>query len=583
MRPRILSFSDETAELARRIAAATGGRVHQCRPEAEDARILVPRLFADGAPVVGICAAAILIRLLAPHLRDKQAEPPVLAVSRDGSHIVPLLGGHRGANALAKEIADALGGAAALTTASDVQFLRSLDDPPEGWILADGGEAKPAMIAVLAGARIALDGYAPWLEESGYGLSSMGQVRVLVTPQRLKVDRGLVYHPRVLIAGVGCERGTPAGEIIGLIELTLGRENLAPQSLAAIASIDIKADEPGLHAAARHFGVPLRLYTAAELERERFRLVNPSRRVEQETGTPGVAEAAAVKAGALAVPKHKSRHATCAIGRAPRPIDPEALGRPPGVLHVVGVGPGEAGYRTAAAVSALDASSDWVGYGLYLDLVADLRFGQTEHRFELGEEERRARHALALADAGKTVSLVCSGDAQIYAMAALVFDLIGAEASLLANVPRVLVEVHPGISAFQAASAKAGALLGHDFCCLSLSDLLTPREDILARLEAAASADFVTALYNPRSSRRHDLLEEAKRIFLLHRPASTPVVVGSRVGRADEHVAVVSLFDFDPRAVDMLTVVLIGASYSRIIERAGQALAFTPRGYERRR
>lgn len=581
MRPRIVIFSDEALELAERISAATEGRVHRCRPETDDARILLPRLFADGAPIIGICAAGILIRLLAPHLADKHEEPPVLAVGRDGSHVVPLLGGHRGANVLARQVAEAIGAAAALTTASDLQFLRALDDPPPGWTLADPADAKPAMMAALAGARLALEGYAPWLEEAGYPLSSMGQVKVLVTPQLLQIDRGLVYHPRVLVAGVGCERGTTASEIIDLIELTLRRENFAAASLAAIASIDIKADEQGLHDAAAHFGIPLRLFTASELERERFRLVNPSRRVEQETGTPGVAEAAAVKAGVLAVPKHKSRRATCAIGKAPRPIDPATLGRPPGILHIVGVGPGEASYRTAAAVEALDRSSDWVGYGLYLDLVGDLHRDQAEHRFELGEEEERARHALALAGTGKAVSLICSGDSQIYAMASLVYELVGAETSLLAEVPRTLVEVHPGISAFQAASAKAGALIGHDFCCISLSDLMTPREDILARLEAAATADFVTALYNPRSQRRHDLIEEAKRIFLLHRPANTPVVVASRVGRGDESVTVASLFDFDPRTVDMLTVVLIGASSSRMVSRGGaRAIAFTPRGYE---
>ena len=122
------------------------------------------------------------------------------------------------------------------------------------------------------------------------------------------------------------------------------------------------------------------------------------------------------------------------------------------------------------------------------------------------------------------VSLVCSGDAQIYAMAALAYELLDAEGdrAVSAVARRVNIETHPGVSAFQAASAAAGALIGHDFCCISLSDLLTPREAILKRLEGAAVADFVTALYNPRSQRRTDLIEEAKRIFLEHRPARYP-------------------------------------------------------------
>src|SRR5690606_13470506 len=152
------------------------------------------------------------------------------------------------------------------------------------------------------------------------------------------------------------------------------------------------------------------------------------------------------------------------------------------------------------------------------------------------------RHALELAATGKVVSLVCSGDAQIYAMAALAYELLDAEGDRAVSpvARRVNIETHPGVSAFQAASAAAGALIGHDFCCISLSDLLTPREAILKRLEGAAVADFVTALYNPRSQRRTDLIEEAKRIFLEHRPPDTPVVIGSNLGRPSQRVRVVT-------------------------------------------
>src|SRR5690606_12890840 len=123
--------------------------------------------------------------------------------------------------------------------------------------------------------------------------------------------------------------------------------------------------------------------------------------VEETVGTPSVAEAAALKAGPLVVEKLKSERVTCAIGRAPHPIDPESFGRRPGLLHLVGIGPGAAPQRTASAVMALQASSDWVGYGLYLDLVADLRRTQSEHRYGLGEEEPRVRHALELAAEGR--------------------------------------------------------------------------------------------------------------------------------------------------------------------------------------
>jgi cobalt-precorrin 5A hydrolase/precorrin-3B C17-methyltransferase len=359
-------------------------------------------------------------------------------------------------------------------------------------------------------------------------------------------------------------------------------ENLTPRSLAALASIDLKADESGLIGAAAHFGVPLRLFTADELAAERARVPNPSPLVEAETGTPSVAEAAALKAGKLLVTKRKSARATCAIAEASEPVDIERLGRAPGLLHIVGIGPGDAANRTAAAVSALTGSSDWVGYGLYLDLIVDLRSEQTEHRFGLGDEEPRVRHAMELAAKGRTVALVCSGDAQIYAMAALCYELLDAtgERALSPAAGRIGIVTHPGISAFQAASAAAGALIGHDFCCISLSDLLTPRETILGRLEAAAAGDFVTALYNPRSQRRTDLIEAAKALFSAHRPPETPVIVARNLGRADQHVETLALAAFDPAVVDMLTIVLVGASTSRSFMRgSGQTVAYTPRGY----
>ncbi len=582
MAPAIISFSASSAELALRVATLLEGRVHHCGFNGENPRALLPRLFEEGTPIVGVCAAGILIRILAPHLNDKHEEPPVLAVSLDAQSVVPLLGGHRGANQLARTLAEELGGHAALTTASESRFSRSLDDPPPGWELSKDDDAKPAMMSLLVGARIALEGHAPWIAEAGYPVSSLGQMKVLVTEQKLKIERGLVYHPKTLVAGVGCERGTAAAEVIELVNFALSRENLSPQSLAAIASVDLKADEPALHAVATHFGVPLRLFSVAELNQERYRLTNPSAVVEAEVGTPSVAEAAALKAGMIVVPKLKSQRATCAIGRSTRPLDVNALGRRPGVLHIVGIGPGDAASRTISAVRALDASSDWVGYGLYLELVEDLRLGQERHRFELGDEEARARHALELAATGRTVSLVCSGDGQIYAMAALVYELLDAAGTRAVSdaAKRVAIEAHPGISAFQAASAAAGALLGHDFCSISLSDLLTPREEILKRLEAAGKGDFVTALYNPRSQRRTDLIEEAKARFLFYRPPETPVVVASNLGRPGERVRVMPLAEFDPLDVDMLTIVLIGSAQSKTFARGdGTTVAYTPRGY----
>jgi cobalt-precorrin 5A hydrolase/precorrin-3B C17-methyltransferase len=298
-------------------------------------------------------------------------------------------------------------------------------------------------------------------------------------------------------------------------------------------------------------------------------------------GTPGVAEAAALAAAGpdseLLVEKTRSLRATCAIARAPRLL----LGIPGlarGAVHVVGIGPGTQDWRAPAARAALESATDWVGYGLYLDLVADLKAHQTEHRFPLGGEEDRVRHAINLAQQGKEVALVCSGDAGIYAMAALVYEIIDLEPC------RIRVEVIPGISAFQAAAAKAGAMIGHDFCCISLSDLLTPWEAIEKRVTAAAEGDFVISFYNPRSLKRRDQLERAFAILARHRPPDTPVVIASSLGRPEEKVRIVRFADFNPDDVDMLTLVMVGSSQSKSFMRGdGRTYAYTPRGYAKKR
>lgn len=578
MTPFVISLSAAGDATAGQIAGAVDGELFTGSREAAKAAIV--EAFLAGRPVIGVCAAGILIRLLAPHFGDKHAEPPVIAVSPDGAHVVPLLGGHHGANRMTQTIAGELNGVAAVTTASDNVLGIALDEPPAGWVLAPGQHIKPVAARLLAGERIALSGHAPWLatlcEEAG---------TVVVTVAETGTGEGLVYVPKTLVAGLGCERGTEASEIIALVEDTLAEAGLSPLALAAIATIDVKADEAGLIDAAAHFGVPLRLFTAHELAEERDRLLNPSAVVEAEVGTPGVSEAAAIKAGELVVEKQKSKRATCAIGRADAPVDSATLGRAPGHVAVVGIGPGDGAMRTPEVTEALRVAQDWVGYGLYLDLVSDLKRDQAEHRFDLGAEEVRVRHALELAATGRAVALVCSGDAGIYAMAALVFELLEAtgERALSDAAKRVAVTVMPGISALQAAAARAGALIGHDFCAISLSDLLTPREDIQKRIRAAASGDFVTALYNPRSMRRTDLIEETRDVFRQHRPNDTPVILASSLGRPEEHVRIVPLGELDVSEIDMLTVVLIGSSQSRAFTRGdGKTVAFTPRGYAKK-
>ncbi|ADZ72323.1 precorrin-3B C(17)-methyltransferase [Polymorphum gilvum] len=597
--PVILVLNPVALDTARRLEAALpgsavhglAGRIGAAETQFSETMAHVRHLFSAGTPIVGVCAAGILIRALAPVLADKRREPPVVAVSEDGASVVPLLGGHHGANDLARRIADGLGGHAAITTAGDTALGLALDAPPPGWTLANPDDARPVMAELLAGAPLRLEGSAPWLAAADLPFAADADIAIAVTDAPLRGSpTRLVYHPRRFVFGAGCARGCPAEELIALAEAALTEANVSPKALACVASLDLKADEAAMAALAAHFGVPLRVFGAATLEAETPRLATPSDVVFAEVGCHGVSEGAALAAvgpdGALAVPKRKSANATIALAAAPQPLDPARIGRARGRLAVVGIGPGRDDWRTPEASRLLAEAEEVVGYTLYLDLIEPLIRGKPRHDFPLGAEEERVRFALERAGEGRSVALVSSGDAGIYAMGALVYELLDRDpgnGGVSDAAKRVEVVNAPGISALQAASARIGAPLGHDFCAISLSDLLTPWEAIEKRLKAAAEGDFVIAFYNPVSKRRRTQLAAARAILLEHRPPDTPVVLGVNLGRRDETVRVTTLERLTVDEVDMLTTVLVGSSNSRAVRRGdGRPFVYTPRGYAKR-
>jgi cobalt-precorrin 5A hydrolase/precorrin-3B C17-methyltransferase len=375
-------------------------------------------------------------------------------------------------------------------------------------------------------------------------------------------------------------------EVIALLRESFAHAGLALEAIACVASIDLKADETAILEVASELGVPARFFSAAELEAEAPRLRNPSEAVFREVGCHGVAEGAALAGagpdGALVVPKRKSARATCAVAEAPDVLDSERVGRARGRLAIVGIGPGAAEWLTPEAKGLLQGSDAAVGYSLYLDLVAPLIARAERFDSELGSEEDRVRRALALAGTGRSVALISSGDAGIYAMATLAFECVEA-GGLPDGARRAEIVVAPGISAMQAAAARAGAPLGHDFCAISLSDLLTPWEAIEGRIRAAAEGDFVIAFYNPVSQRRRSQLAAAKDILLRHRPPDTPVVLARNLGRAGESVMTIALADLEVGMVDMLTLVMVGASSTRQVAAGGKTWTYTPRGYDKKR
>ena len=246
-----------------------------------------------------------------------------------------------------------------------------------------------------------------------------------------------------------------------------------------------------------------------------------------------------------------------------------------GLLYLVGLGPGDSRYLTPAALAALEGSEVVVGYRAYIQQIADLLASKETVAMDLGQELERASVAVDLAYGGRRVAVVSSGDAGIYGMSGPVFRVLTDRGWDGETPPVVTV---PGVSAMQAAAAILGSPLMQDFCAVSLSDLLTPWEQVRRRIEAAAIGDFVIALYNPRSRRRQRQLLEARDILLQHRDPATPVGIVGDASRPAQRVTITDLNGLAEHAgsVDMVTVVLVGNSATYV--HGGRII--TPRGYE---
>ncbi|MFJ1871635.1 precorrin-3B C(17)-methyltransferase [Streptomyces chartreusis] len=553
----LISATAAGAAARARLAAAWPDRVRVYDGPVGDA---VRRAFAECEQLVCFLATGAVVRLIAPLLGDKTADPGVVCVDEGGRFAVSLVGGHGGgANELAREVGELLGAEPVVTTATDAVGVPGLDTlglPVEGDV---AGVSR----ALLDGEPVALRAEVAWpLPPLRAGAEGAYTIRVtdrLVEPG----EREVVLRPPSLVVGVGASRGAPADEVLGLVESALRDAGLSPASLAELATVDAKADEPGILEAAERLGVPLVTHSADELAV--VEVPNPSDAPLAAVGTPSVAEAAAlVGGGELLVPKRKSERtdgrpamATCAVVRRP--------GR--GRLSVVGLGPGARDLLTPRAKAELRRASVLVGLDQYVDQIRDLlRPGTRILESGLGAEEERARTAVEEARKGQAVTLIGSGDAGVYAMASPAL----AEASDDIDVIGV-----PGVTAALAAAAILGAPLGHDHVSISLSDLHTPWEVIERRVRAAAEADIVVTFYNPRSRGRDWQLPKALAILAEHRTPTTPVGVVRNASRPDESSRLTTLGSLDPATVDMMTVVTVGNTATRDI--AGRMV--TPRGY----
>jgi cobalt-precorrin 5A hydrolase/precorrin-3B C17-methyltransferase len=535
-------------------------------------------------------ATGAVVRLIAPLLQHKSTDPAIIVIDEAGQFVISLCSGHQGgADQLTRLIAQQLNTTPIITGASTAQNLPGIDilGIPFGWQRGTGtwtevsatiAQGEPIEVLQEAGSTL-WQSHLPANHPFHFESLTQAKAKVWITHKQPNLEAvkipQIVWHPRVLWIGIGCERGTSQNLIETALQQTLETYNLAKASIAGIATIDLKADETGILQLCHDHHFPLKTYPGETLNN--VNVPNPSVIVEQAVGTPSVAEAAAILAaqtGSLLVSKQIYRlpdqpgAVTLAIAQASQ----EYTGRT-GTLYLIGTGPGHLDQITPAARSAIVQADVIIGYSLYLDLICPLfRPGQIIESFPITQEKQRAQRAIDLANWGLTVAMVSSGDCGIYGMAGLVLEQL-CEQNWDGKTPSV--QVFAGISALQAAASRVGAPLMHDFCAISLSDLLTPWEVIEKRLNAAAMADFVTALYNPRSKTRTQQIEIAQKIFLQCRHPHTPVAIVRSACRDDEMITLTTLEKFLETPIDMLTTVLIGNSSTRL----HQNWMITPRGY----
>ena len=529
----------------------------------------VQRAFCECDQIVCFLAVGATVRLIAPLLTSKATDPGVVCVDESLTFAVPVAGAHEGGgNILANGVAGVLGATAVITTASDAVGIPALDEFGAGLGLRvdPGSRLAEVGAAVLSGRRVTLSTDQAWpvpaLPQNVTATAGPepGVPAIVITDRVTSAGPGqVIYRPPSLILGAGASRGVTAAEMGDLMDEALAEAGLSAGSVRQVATIDLKEDEQGLLAAARERGWEVTGFASAELAV--VVVPNPSEAVRAATGTPSVAEAAALLAAGrgavLAAPKRKSARATVAIARR------AARGR----LALVGIGPGARDLITPRSVAELRRASVVVGLHQYVDQIRDLlRPGTHVLASELGAEEERAAAAVDQARAGRAVALIGSGDAGIYAMASPALESADGSIDVVGA---------PGVTAALAAAAVLGAPLGHDHAAISLSDLHTPWEVIERRISAAAAGDFVICFYNPRSRTRGGHLAKALALVAAHRPPQTPVGMVADASRPGQRVMLSTLAGFDPAQADMRTLVVVGSSATRIV--AGRMV--TPRGY----
>ncbi|WP_330203949.1 precorrin-3B C(17)-methyltransferase [Cyanobacterium sp. Dongsha4] len=555
-------------------------------------------IWSNSKCIVFCLTLGAVTRLIAPLLTNKKTDPAIIVIDPAFEYVICLTGEHQHqGDKLTELLAELLSAKAIITSASSNLNLPAIDSfgYTFGWEKGEGDwtkvsanitHNKPTLIKQESGLNW-------WYQNLPINhpftftkTEKKAQAMVYIGVNKApKVDIPVVsWHPRGLWVGIGCERDTSPILIENAVNSILAQYNLARNAIASLATINLKADEVGILELAQKWQLPLKTFTSEELNL--VDVPNPSSIVEHEVGTKSVAEASALKAASMSnLPENNSLPSliapkqifkqeglkgavTVAIALSNLEYNPRQ-----GKLYLIGTGPGAIEYLTTAAKTALRDAEIIIGYGLYIDLIKPLLHpSQIIETSNITQEKQRAERAISLSQWGLKVAVISSGDCGIYGMAGLVLEILANQNWDGKQTP---VQVFSGITAMQSVAAKIGSPLMHDFCAISLSDLLTPWDVIEKRLHAAATGDFITAIYNPRSQTRQQQIITAQNIFLQYRSGNTPVAIARSVTREDESIILTTLEEMLNHPIDMLTTVLIGNSSTKRYH----DLLITPRGY----
>jgi cobalt-precorrin 5A hydrolase/precorrin-3B C17-methyltransferase len=564
-------------------------------PFSSPTKEIIKEAFSRYSYLVLIMAVGIAVRLVAPELSDKRKDPGVVVVDDSGSFSVSLLSGHiGGANRLAGKIASLIGAQPVITTASEVGQTVAVDliGKEFGWELEDNHSVTAVSAALVNGERVGIyqdAGEKNWwsktqplrdnirtfntIEAFTRTNPQAGLIitdRVLDNEQRALLPRHtVIYHPRSLVLGIGCNRGTPCAEIEEAVSRIFSEHSLSIKSIRNIATITLKKNESGLLEFARKYSLPVQYFDKEALCKVSFPS-SPSAAALRHVGTPAVCESAALLSSGSSspiIPKVSyNRAVTVAVARLDFNDEKEKRGK----LFLVGIGPGSLEHMTLKAKKTIDCSEVVVGYKTYIKLIEPYLRQKEVIATGMGAEVERVKMAISLARKGKIVSLVSSGDTGIYGMAGLVGEILSQQA-----LDDFDIEVIPGVPLLAAGAALLGAPINGDFVTISLSDYLVPWKEISRRLRLATQGNFVIVLYNPKSKSRQHQLAKAREIILQHRPPSIPVGIVTNAYRQEQGVVITDLehlFDYE---IGMNTTIIIGNSATFTLAR----WMVTPRGY----